>query len=184
MTQHQTKIKHSDYYLLFNILLTSHSIIVSVKYECLMVVAGCSEEQGEREKRLAFSLKRNHWNKLILCRLNWHGNPSSEKANSESNLESALLFHWAWRQTDSKGRGIVWGCGIIKVRNALENNKIGNINSHGPASANLLWKAEVNSTVAFQTFPLSGRLSAVSSKNLPLWGYLSWSVTTAWRVSK
>ena len=63
--------------------------------------------RGEIEKRLAFSLKRNHWNKLILCRLNWHGNPSSEKANSESNLESTLFFHWPWRhKTDSKGRGV------------------------------------------------------------------------------
>lgn len=48
--------------------------------------------RGEIEKRLVFSLKRNYWNKLILCRLNWYGNLLLEKVNFESNLEFVLFF--------------------------------------------------------------------------------------------
>lgn len=66
---------------------------------------------------------------------------------------------------DSKGKG--WG-GIIKVSDALENNKIDYISFHCRASENLLWKGEVNFQQLLSKLYLKvvGHLQ-LSSENLP-----------------
>lgn len=78
----------------------------------------------ERDRKcLAFSLKRNHWNKLILCRLNWHGNPSSEEGNSESNLGSAPTLSLALEAQRQIVKEVGGGI-IVKIRNASKKKLI------------------------------------------------------------
>lgn len=54
------------------------------------ITAGSLREGGGKRQTLAFCLKRNQWNKLILRRLRWHCNPSFRGAFTHRIRESGL----------------------------------------------------------------------------------------------
>lgn len=54
------------------------------------ITTGSLWEGGGKRQTLAFCLKRNQWNKLILRRLRWHCNPSFRGAFTHRIRESGL----------------------------------------------------------------------------------------------
>lgn len=54
------------------------------------IMAGSLREGGGKQQTLAFCLKRNQWNKLILRRPHWHSNPSFRGAFTHRIREPGL----------------------------------------------------------------------------------------------